>query len=214
MKINFNKDYYSTLGVTPQNSIEEIRNAYRKLAIKTHPDRNPGNAKAEDQFKQIAEAYEILGNQNRKNQYDSYYRGTRGLEQDLEDFFRQSQTQNTTRQRYNPHFSYKDFEPPSAKRERRSGRRATGMMTSIIGMWAVQSIASHYGLLEPLMELDISMDKSIFQSTEDSWYLSTVMGGMMTVLTGPVAGFGYLAADKIASTYNDIKNATRTKDLF
>ena len=54
------KDYYKILGVERNANKEEIKRAYRKLALKTHPDRNPENSKAEEQFKEINEAYQVL----------------------------------------------------------------------------------------------------------------------------------------------------------
>ena len=66
------KDYYSSLGINKSASAEEIKKAYRKLAIKYHPDKNPGNTKAEDQFKVITEAYTVLSDPEKKLQYDSY----------------------------------------------------------------------------------------------------------------------------------------------
>ena len=54
------RDYYEVLGVDKQASEDEIKKAYRKIAIKYHPDRNPGDKEAEDKFKEAAEAYEVL----------------------------------------------------------------------------------------------------------------------------------------------------------
>ena len=69
------KDYYSLLGVTPEASESEIKKAFRKLAKKYHPDANPGNKDAENKFKDINEAYEVLSNPEKKTQYDTLRRG-------------------------------------------------------------------------------------------------------------------------------------------
>ncbi len=66
------RDFYDVLGVTKSASAEEIKKAYRKLAIKFHPDKNPGDKAAEDNFKEAAEAYEILSNPEKKQRYDHY----------------------------------------------------------------------------------------------------------------------------------------------
>ncbi len=66
------RDYYDVLGVAKNSSQEEIKKAYRKLAIKYHPDKNPDDHTAEDKFKEAAEAYEILSNPEKKQRYDHY----------------------------------------------------------------------------------------------------------------------------------------------
>ena len=66
------KDYYETLNLSKNASESEIKKAYRKLAIKYHPDKNPGNKEAEQSFKEAAEAYEILSNSQKKQQYDQF----------------------------------------------------------------------------------------------------------------------------------------------
>lgn len=63
-------DYYATLGVKRTSTLEEIRRNYRKLAIKYHPDRNPGNASAEAQFKDISQAYDVLADPEKRKKYD------------------------------------------------------------------------------------------------------------------------------------------------
>lgn len=64
------KDYYQTLGVSRSASADEIRSAFRKLALKYHPDRNPGDKKAEEKFKDINEAYQVLSDPQKRARYD------------------------------------------------------------------------------------------------------------------------------------------------
>ena len=64
------KDYYKILGVERKASVQDIKKAYRKLAMKYHPDRNPGNKQAEETFKEINEAYQVLSDQEKRNRYD------------------------------------------------------------------------------------------------------------------------------------------------
>lgn len=66
------RDYYEILGVTRNATQEEIKKAYRKVAIKFHPDKNPDNPEAEDQFKEAAEAYEILRNPDKRERYNRF----------------------------------------------------------------------------------------------------------------------------------------------
>ncbi|MCD7859086.1 MAG: molecular chaperone DnaJ [Firmicutes bacterium] len=66
------RDYYEVLGVEKGATTDEIKKAYRKLAMKYHPDRNPGDAAAEEKFKELGEAYEVLSNDEKRSRYDSY----------------------------------------------------------------------------------------------------------------------------------------------
>jgi len=66
------RDYYEVLGVERGADAEEIKKAYRKLAVKFHPDKNPGDKAAEDKFKELGEAYEALGDPQTRAAYDQY----------------------------------------------------------------------------------------------------------------------------------------------
>lgn len=81
------KDYYALLGVTKSSSQEEIKKSYRKLAMQFHPDKNPGDKNAESKFKEISEAYHVLGDPGRRAEYDRFSdmpfggRGSKGQQQ-------------------------------------------------------------------------------------------------------------------------------------
>lgn len=93
------KDYYKTLGVDRKASVDDIRKAYRKLAMQYHPDKNPGDKKAEDKFKEINEAYQVLSDEQKRARYDqlgsaySNFRTSGGRPGDFrwDDWFQQQQ---------------------------------------------------------------------------------------------------------------------------
>ncbi|RJX75166.1 molecular chaperone DnaJ [Vibrio sinensis] len=66
------RDYYNVLGVSKGDSVKDIKKAYKKLAMKYHPDKNPGDATAEEKFKEIKEAYEILTDEDKRREYDQF----------------------------------------------------------------------------------------------------------------------------------------------
>ena len=66
------QDYYDILGISRQASADEIKKAYRKKAVQYHPDKNPGDKEAEEKFKQVSEAYEVLKDPQKKAAYDQY----------------------------------------------------------------------------------------------------------------------------------------------
>ncbi len=74
------RDYYEVLGVQRGTSLDEIKKAYRKLAIQFHPDRNPGNKEAEEKFKEATEAYEVLSDDKKRQTYDQFgFAGVEGM---------------------------------------------------------------------------------------------------------------------------------------
>src|ERR1700734_192060 len=66
------RDYYEVLEVTRSSSGEEIKRSYRKLAVKFHPDKNPGDHTAEEKFKELGEAYDVLSDDQKRGAYDRY----------------------------------------------------------------------------------------------------------------------------------------------
>jgi molecular chaperone DnaJ len=89
------KDYYGILGVEKNSTESDIRTAYRKLALQYHPDRNPDNKEAEDKFKEIAEAYDILSNPDKKRNYDMFGHQSNnpfgnGMHNPFEDIFKEA----------------------------------------------------------------------------------------------------------------------------
>ena len=90
------RDFYEILGVAKSASKDELKKAYRKMAIKYHPDKNPNNKEAEHKFKEAAEAYEILSNDQKRQRYDQYGHaglggaaggGAGGFNMDMDDIF-------------------------------------------------------------------------------------------------------------------------------
>src|SRR5277367_5058082 len=66
------RDYYEVLEVTRTVTVEEIKKSYRRLAVQHHPDKNPGDPHAEEKFKEIGEAYDVLMDENKRAAYDRY----------------------------------------------------------------------------------------------------------------------------------------------
>ena len=87
------RDYYEVLGIAKNAAADEIKSAYRKMAIKHHPDKNPDDPTAEDKFKEAAEAYEVLSNADKRARYDRHGHqgmgGNGGGPQNMEDIFSQ-----------------------------------------------------------------------------------------------------------------------------
>ena len=88
----YKRDYYDILNVPRDAGSEELKKAYRKLALKYHPDRNPGDKEAEESFKEAAEAYEVLSDSEKRQIYDQLKRRARIFEKlhkvkKVEDFY-------------------------------------------------------------------------------------------------------------------------------
>jgi curved DNA-binding protein len=81
-------DYYKTLGIDKKADAEAIKKAYRKLALKYHPDRNPGNKEAEEKFKKISEAYAVLSDPEKRKQYENFGSDQFSQRYSQEDIFR------------------------------------------------------------------------------------------------------------------------------
>tara|TARA_B100001287_G_scaffold27757_2_gene19965 strand:- start:37 stop:1080 length:1044 start_codon:yes stop_codon:yes gene_type:complete len=119
------KDYYSILGVNKSSSEDEIKKAYKKLALKYHPDRNKNDKKAEDKFKEINEAYQVLGDREKKSQYDTFGSAGPGgggfpgggfpgggfpdLDDLINDFFGSGRSSGRRSQRQNSQFKGRDL---------------------------------------------------------------------------------------------------------
>ncbi|ATX79243.1 molecular chaperone DnaJ [Mariprofundus aestuarium] len=80
-----NRDYYEVLGVAKDADENSIKRAYRKLAMKYHPDRNPDDAKAAENFREVTEAYEVLTDEGKRSRYDQY--GHAGVDEQMQDFW-------------------------------------------------------------------------------------------------------------------------------
>lgn len=100
-------DYYSILGISKNATQEEIKKAYRNLAFKYHPDRNPDDKRAEEKFKKISEAYDTLGDEKKRAEYDRF--GSAGTSYNSENSYYQNSYQNYYQQQsYSDPFGSED----------------------------------------------------------------------------------------------------------
>ncbi len=114
------EDYYKILGLEKTASSDEIKKAYRKLALKYHPDKNPDNKEAEEQFKKISEAYAVLSDAEKRKQYDSFGSDTFSQRYSQEDIFRNADINSILRE-----FGFGGLggRPAGARTYRTTGRR-------------------------------------------------------------------------------------------
>ena len=127
-------DLYKTLGVERTASADEIKKAYRNLAFKYHPDRNAGDKNAEDKFKEINEAYSVLGDESKRRQYDmygssassaysqqnaqGYAHGNYGVygQDPFSEFFRNAYTDSENARQYTYTYTTRHTEEPKGKK--------------------------------------------------------------------------------------------------
>jgi len=104
-----NEDPYAVLGVKREATQEEIRSAYRQLAKKLHPDLNPGDKQAEDKFKQVAGAYDVLGDTEKRARFDRGEIDASGAERPRERYYRDFHTADAERHAYSTSGGFADF---------------------------------------------------------------------------------------------------------
>jgi curved DNA-binding protein len=145
------RDYYSILGVNKNASQEEIKRAYRKLAMKYHPDKNPNKKEAEERFKEINEAYAVLSDKEKRKQYDTF--GAEG--------FRQRFTQEDIFRGFDMEEILSSLFGGRGKRESRFGGRGGFDFGDIFGQTAYQDTGRMAQKGEDILyELTISLEES------------------------------------------------------
>ena len=103
------KDYYKVLGISKSATQEEVKKAFRKLAIKYHPDKNPGDKKAEEKFKEINEANEVLGDAEKRKKYDELGSNWKQYQQQGDQFAGQRRYSGSRQQDFNQSSEFSDF---------------------------------------------------------------------------------------------------------
>ncbi|MEA1935747.1 MAG: DnaJ C-terminal domain-containing protein [Thermodesulfobacteriota bacterium] len=151
------EDYYKTLGVDKNAGLEDIKKAYRKLALKYHPDKNPDDKKAEEKFKKMSEAYAVLSNPEKRKQYDTFGADTFSQRFTQEDIFREFDLNDILRG-----FGFSFGGPGGGRNARFSTRRATDPFSEIFGeeMARQQQVPQKGGDLE--YNIPVTLEESAF----------------------------------------------------
>ena len=135
-------DYYADLGVSKNATADEIKKAYRKLAFKYHPDQNPGDKVAEEKFKRITAAYDVLGDEEKRRQYDGGAYQTDTYQNPYGDFWSWFTNASSAQQKQEEQNPYEETDHHYTRRTYRTYRRYTrGGYLNMLILKLLQAVA-------------------------------------------------------------------------